>query len=66
MILVDVDDRKSAEQLDRLLFCGMGRATVRLDLLVRAGSQVGRRLGLGKHPSPVTAASPSSQKIGPG
>ncbi len=46
VILVDVDDQKSAERLDRLLFCGMGRATVRLDLLVRAGSQVGRRLGL--------------------
>ena len=46
MILVDVDDQKSAERLDRLLFCGMGRATVRLDLLVKAGSQVGRRLGL--------------------
>ncbi len=48
VILVDVDDQKSAERLGRLLFCGMGRATVRLDLLVKAGSQVGRQLGLGK------------------
>ena len=39
---------ESAERLGRLLFCGMGRATVRLDLLVKAGSQVGRQLGLGK------------------
>ncbi|MCC7280259.1 MAG: NERD domain-containing protein [Chromatiaceae bacterium] len=66
VILVDVDDQKSAERLDRLLFCGMGRATVRLDLLVWAGSQVGGRLGLGKQPSAGTAASPSSQKIVPG
>jgi superfamily I DNA and RNA helicase len=47
VILVDVDDQTSAERLGRLLFCGMGRATVRLDMLVKAGSQVGRQLGLG-------------------
>ena len=47
VILVDVDDQTRAERLGRLLFCGMGRATVRLDLLVKAGSQVGRQLGLG-------------------
>ncbi len=47
MILVDVDDQTNAERLGRLLFCGMGRATVRLDMLVKAGSQVGRQLGLG-------------------
>ncbi len=48
VILVDVDDQDSAERLARLLFCGMGRATVRLDVLVKAGSQIGRQLGLGK------------------
>ncbi len=45
-ILADVEDRKTPERFDRLLYCGMGPATVRLDVLVRAGSGIGKRLGL--------------------
>lgn len=39
VVLVDVDpDPASVELEPRRLFCGMTRATVKLDLLVRAGS----------------------------
>lgn len=48
MFLVDVDpDPADAEQAERLLLSGMTRATVRLELVVRAGSPVnGRLLGV--------------------
>jgi len=43
VILADIEDQKSAERLERLLYCGMSRATVRLDVLVREGSGIGER-----------------------
>jgi superfamily I DNA and RNA helicase len=45
IILTDVEDRKTPERLDRLLYCGMGRATVRLDVLVKGNTGIGKRLG---------------------
>lgn len=47
VILTDVEDQENPERLDRLLYCGMGRATVRLDVLVKGDSGIGRRLGGG-------------------
>jgi superfamily I DNA and RNA helicase len=47
IILADIEDQKSTERLDRLLYCGMSRATVRLDMLVGEGSQIQRRLMAG-------------------
>ncbi len=39
MIFVDIDpDPQRMEQMQRLLFCGMTRATVRLEMVVRAGN----------------------------
>jgi superfamily I DNA and RNA helicase len=44
VVLVDVDpDRASLELEQRRLFCGMTRATVKLDLLVRAGNSINAR-----------------------
>ena len=44
VILVDVDPSpERALQSDRLLYCGMTRATVRLDLVVRADNPENRR-----------------------
>jgi UvrD-like helicase family protein len=44
VILVDVDpDPKDQDRADRLLFAGMSRATVRLELVVRAGNPLNRR-----------------------
>ncbi|SDX21426.1 NERD domain-containing protein [Thiocapsa roseopersicina] len=46
IILTDVEDQKDTERRDRLLYCGMGRATVRVDVLVKGGSGIGKRLGV--------------------
>jgi hypothetical protein len=46
IILTDVEDQKDPERLDRLLYCGMGRATVRVDVLVKGESGIGKRLGV--------------------
>jgi len=44
VILVDVDPRaERRERAERLLYCGMTRASVRLDLVVRAGNPENRR-----------------------
>ncbi len=44
VILVDVDPASDRiERKERLLYCGMTRAAVRLDLVVRAGSPENRR-----------------------
>ena len=44
VILVDVDpDPTEPERTDRLLFAGMTRATVRLELVVRARNPLNRR-----------------------
>lgn len=44
VILVDVDpDPAEPERTDRLLFAGMTRATLRLELVVRAGNPLNRR-----------------------
>ena len=44
MILVDVDpDPAEQARADRLLFAGMSRATVRLELVMRAGNPLNRR-----------------------
>lgn len=44
VILVDIDPKdESRERYDRLLYCGMTRATVRLDLVVRADNPGNRR-----------------------
>ncbi len=43
IILADIEDQKSTARLDRLLYCGMSRATVRLDVLVGEGSHIQRR-----------------------
>ena len=44
VILVDVDpDGGRLEREERVLFCGMTRATVRLELVVRAGNSENRR-----------------------
>ncbi len=44
VILVDVDTEPAdQEQADRLLFAGMSRATVRLELVVRAGNRLNQR-----------------------
>jgi hypothetical protein len=46
VILVDVDpDPTEQERADRLLFAGMSRATVRLELVMRAGNPLNRRFG---------------------
>jgi superfamily I DNA and RNA helicase len=44
VILVDVDsDPAEPERADRVLFAGMTRATVRLELVMRAGNPLNRR-----------------------
>ena len=44
VILVDVDpDPAEQERADRLLFAGMTRATVRLELVMREGNPLNRR-----------------------
>ena len=43
VILVDVDPQND-QRGDRLLYCGMTRATVRLDMVVRSGNAKNRRL----------------------
>ncbi len=46
VILVDVDpepDREKIEQLESVLYCGMTRATVRLDLVVNSDNDYNRR-----------------------
>jgi hypothetical protein len=46
VILVDVDpDPTDQERADRLLFAGMSRATVRLELVMGAGNQLNQRFG---------------------
>ncbi len=43
VILVDIDpDPRQRERMNRLLFCGMTRATVRLELVVREGNPANR------------------------
>jgi hypothetical protein len=44
VILVDVDpDTEHLERAEQLLYCGMTRATVRLDLVVNNGNDFNRR-----------------------
>jgi superfamily I DNA and RNA helicase len=44
IILVDVDPSNDRmDQAYRVLYCGMTRATVRLDMVVRAGNAANRR-----------------------
>ena len=44
VILVDVDPREDRlEREERLLFCGMTRATVRLELVVNSKNEYNRR-----------------------
>jgi len=46
VILVDVDpDPTEQERADRLLFAGMTRATVRLELVIRAANPLNQRFG---------------------
>jgi hypothetical protein len=43
-VLVDVDpNARDGERADRLLFAGMSRATVRLELVVRSGNPLNER-----------------------
>ncbi|NEX17929.1 MAG: hypothetical protein C1943_15245 [Halochromatium sp.] len=44
VILTDIEDQKDQERLNRLLYCGMSRATVRLELIGDKRARIYRRL----------------------
>ena len=49
MILTDIEEPKNPVRLQRLLFCGMSRATVRLDLILDRAMQLFRDFSSGHH-----------------